>query len=225
MTLLSKLNPLVLLLNSILIFSLGLVLAETKAKTFFILVSLLILTAFGFADALATKLPSFLVFTTIVLVVFWWQTKSAEQTYSVFVRFFAAFLAYILMSGLDLSYLTEILIKLKVSRKFVLGICVMFTFLPVFMHEFRHNMQVKRYVGNTKKTLYQKFRGQFVPVLVRAFEITEMLTLAATLKNFNLNKSRQLVLPTYFKSLVKNISFILISFASFTGVALYAFVF
>ncbi len=101
----------------------------------------------------------------------------------------------------------------------------MFTFLPVFMHEFRHNMQVKRYVGNTKKTFYQKFRGQVVPVLVRAFEITEMLTLAAILKNFNLNKSRQLVLPTYFKSLVKNISFILISFVSFTGVALYAFVF
>ena len=225
MTLLSKLNPFVLLLNSILIFSLGLVLAETKAKTFFILVSLLILTAFGFADALAQKLPSFLVFTAIVLAVFWAQTKSAEQTYSVFVRFFAAFLAYILMSGLDLSYLTEILIKLKVSRKFILGICVMFTFLPVFMHEFRHNMQVKRYVGNTKKTLYQKFRGQVVPVLVRAFEITEMLTLTATLKNFNLNKSRQLVLTTYFKSLVKNISFILISFASFTGVALYAFVF
>ncbi len=225
MTLLSKLNPFVLLLNSILIFSLGLVLAETKAKTFFILVSLLILTAFGFADALAQKLPSFLVFTAIVLAVFWAQTKSAEQTYSVFVRFFAAFLAYILMSGLDLSYLTELLIKLKVSRKFILGVCVMFTFLPVFMHEFRHNMQVKRYVGNTKKTLYQKFRGQVVPVLVRAFEITEMLTLTATLKNFNLNKSRQLVLTTYFKSLVKNISFILISFASFTGVALYAFVF
>ncbi len=225
MTLLSKLNPLVLLLNSILIFSLGLVLAETKAKTFFILVSLLILTVFGFADALATKLPSFFVFTAIVLAVFWMQTKSAEQTYSVFVRFFAAFLAYILMSGLDLSYLTEILIKLKVSRKFILGICVMFTFLPVFMHEFRHNMQVKRYVGNTKKTLYQKFRGLVVPVLVRAFEITEMLTLTATLKNFNLNKSGQLVLPTYFKSLVKNISFILISFVSFAGVALYAFVF
>ncbi len=225
MTSLSKLNPFVLLLNSILIFSLGLVLAETKAKTFFILVSLIILTAFGFADALATKLPSFLVFTTIVLAIFWLQTKSAEQTYSVFVRFFAAFLAYILMSGLDLSYLTELLIKLKVSRKFILGICVMFTFLPVFMHEFRHNMQVKRYVGNTKKTLYQKFRGQVVPVLVRAFEITEMLTLAATLKNFNLSKSRQLVLPTYFKSLVKNLSFIFVSFASFTGVALYAFVF
>ncbi len=225
MTLLSKLNPFVLLLNSILIFTLGLVLAETKAKTFFILVSLIILTAFGFADALATKLPSFLMFTTIVLAVFWLQTKSAEQTYSVFVRFFAAFLAYILMSGLDLSYLTEILIKLKVSRKFILGICVMFTFLPVFMHEFRHNMQVKRYVGNTKKTLYQKFRGLVVPVLVRAFEITEMLTLAATLKNFNLNKSRRLVLPTYMKSLVKNISFILISFVSFTGVALHAFVF
>ncbi len=225
MTLLSKLNPLVLLFNSILIFSLGLVLAETKAKTFFILVSLIILTAFGFADVLATKLPSFLVFTTIVLAVFWLQTKSAEQTYSVFVRFFAAFLAYILMSGLDLSYLTELLIKLKVSRKFILGVCVMFTFLPVFMHEFRHNVQVKRYVGNTKKTLYQMFRGQVVPVLVRAFEITEMLTLAATLKNFNLNKSRQLVLPTYFKSLVKNISFILISFVSFTGVGLYAFVF
>ncbi len=225
MTLLSKLNPLVLLFNSILIFSLGLVLAETKAKTFFILVSLIILTAFGFADALAQKLPSFLVFTAIVLAVFWLQTKSAEQTYSVFVRFFTAFLAYILMSGLDLSYLTEFLIKLKVSRKFILGICVMFTFLPVFMHEFRHNIQVKRYVGNTKKTLYQKFRGLVVPVLVRAFEITEMLTLAATLKNFNLNKSRQLVLPTYFKSLVKDISFILISFVSFTGVALYAFVF
>lgn len=225
MTLLSKLNPLVLLLNSILIFSLGLVLAETKAKTFFILVSLLILLAFGFADALATKLPSFLVFTGIVLAVFWWQTKSIEQTYSVFVRFFAAFLAYILMSGLDLSYLTEILIKLKVSRKFILGVCVMFTFLPVFMHEFRHNIQVKRYVGNNKKTLYQKFRGLVVPVLVRAFEITEMLTLAATLKNFNLNKSKQLVLPTYFKSLVKNISFIFVNFVSFTGVALYAFVF
>ena len=225
MTLLSKLNPLVLLFNSILIFSLGLVLAETKAKTFFILVSLIILTAFGFADALAQKLPSFLVFTAIVLAVFWLQTKSAEQTYSVFVRFFAAFLAYILMSGLDLSYLTELLIKLKVSRKFILGICVMFTFLPVFMHEFRHNIQVKRYVGNTKKTLYQKFRGLVVPVLVKAVEITEMLTLAATLKNFNLNKSRQLVLPTYFKSLVKNLSFILISFVSFTGVALYAFVF
>ncbi len=225
MTLLSKLNPLVLLLNSILIFSLGLVLAETKAKTFFILVSLLILTVFGFAGALAQKLPSFLVFTGIVLAVFWLQTKSAEQTYSVFVRFFAAFLAYILMSGLDLSYLTEFLIKLKVSRKFILGICVMFTFLPVFMHEFRHNMQVKRYVGNTKKTLYQKFRGLVVPVLVRAFEITEMLTIAATLKNFNLNKSRQLVLPTYFKSLVKNISFIFVNFVSFTGVALYAFVF
>lgn len=225
MTLLSKLNPLVLLFNSILIFSLGLVLAETKAKTFFILVSLLILMAFGFADALATKLPSFLVFTAIVLAVFWWQTKSAEQTYSVFVRFFAAFLAYILMSGLDLSYLTEILIKLKVSRKFILGVCVMFTFLPVFMHEFRHNICVKRYVGNTKKTLYQKFRGLIVPVLVRAFEITEMLTLAATLKNFNLNKSKQLVLPTYFKSLVKNISFIFVNFVTFTGVALYAFVF
>ncbi len=225
MTLLSKLNPLVLLLNSVLIFSLGLVLAETKAKTFFILVSLIILMAFGFADALATKLPSFLVFTALVLAVFWWQTKSAEQTYSVFVRFFAAFLAYILMGGLDLSYLTELLIKLKVSRKFILGVCVMFTFLPVFMHEFRHNMQVKRYVGNTKKTLYQKFRGLVVPVLVRAFEITEMLTLTATLKNFNLNKSRQLVLPTYFKSLVKNMSFILISFISFTGVALYAFIF
>lgn len=225
MTLLSKLNPLVLLLNSILIFSLGLVLAETKAKTFFILVSLLILLAFGFADALATKLPSFLVFTAIVLAVFWFQTKSAEQTYSVFVRFFAAFLAYILMSGLDLSYLTEILIKLKVSRRFILGVCVMFTFLPVFMHEFRHNIQVKRYVGNTKKTLYQKFRGLVVPVLVRAFEITEMLTLAATLKNFNLNKSKQLVLPTYFKSLAKNISFIFVNFVSFTGVALYAFVF
>ena len=225
MTLLNKLNPLVLLLNSILIFSLGLVLAETKAKTFFILVSLLILLAFGFADALATKLPSFLVFTSIVLAIFWWQTKSTEQTYSVFVRFFAAFLAYILMSGLDLSYLTELLIKLKVSRRFILGICAMFTFLPVFMHEFRHNMQVKRYVGNTKKTLYQKFRGLVVPVLVRAFEITEMLTLAATLKNFNLNKSTQLVLPTYFKSLVKNISFIFVNFVSFAGVALYAFVF
>ncbi len=225
MTLLSKLNPLVLLLNSILIFSLGLVLAETKAKTFFILVSLIILTSFGFADALAQKLPSFLIFTAIVLAVFWLQTKSVEQTYSALVRFFAAFLAYILMSGLDLSYLTELLIKLKVSREFILGVCVMFTFLPVFMHEFRHNMQVKRYVGNTKKTLYQKFRGLVVPVLVRAFEITEMLTLAATLKNFNLNKSRQLVLPTYLKSLVKNISFILISFVSFTGVALYAFIF
>lgn len=225
MTLLSKLNPFVLLFNSILIFSLGLVLAETKAKTFFILVSLLILMVFGFADALATKLPSFLVFTAIVLAVFWFQTKSAEQTYSVFVRFFAAFLAYILMSGLDLSYLTEILIKLKVSRRFILGVCVMFTFLPVFMHEFRHNIQVKRYVGNNKKTLYQKFRGLVVPVLVRAFEITEMLTLSATLKNFNLNKSKQLVLPTYFKSLVKNISFIFVNFVSFTGVALYAFVF
>ncbi len=225
MTLLSKLNPLALLLNSILIFSLGLVLAETKAKTFFILVSLLILMVFGFADALATKLPSFMMFTAVVLAIFWWQTKSTEQTYSVFVRFFAAFLAYILMSGLDLSYLTEFLIKLKVSRKFILGVCVMFTFLPVFMYEFRHNMQVKRYVGNTKKTLYQKFRGLAVPVLVKAFEITEMLTLAATLKNFNLNKSKQLVLPTYFKSLVKNFSFIFVNFASFTGVALYAFVF
>lgn len=225
MTLLSKLNPLVLLFNSILIFSLGLVLAETKAKTFFILVSLLILMVFGFADALATKLPSFLVFTSIILAVFWWQTKSAEQTYSVFVRFFAAFLAYILMSGLDLSYLTELLIKLKVSRKFILGVCVMFTFLPVFMHEFRHNIKVKRYVGNTRKTLYQKFRGLVVPILVRAFEITEMLTLAATLKNFNLNKSKQLVLSTYFKSLVKNITFIFVNFMSFTGVSLYAFVF
>ncbi len=224
MTSLSKLNPFVLVFNSILIFSLGLVLAETKAKTFFICVSLFILLFFGFADSLATKLPSFFVFTALVLVVFYLQTKSFEQTYSVFVRFFSAFLAYILMSGLDLSYLTNVLLKLKVSRKFVLGVCIMFTFLPVFMHEFRHNIQVKRFVGNQKKSLYQKFRGLVVPVLVRAFEITEMLTIAATLKNFNLNKKDMLILPTYSFSLVKNVSFIFINLLAFSGVVLYGFV-
>lgn len=225
MTSLSKLNPFVLVFNSILIFSLGLVLAETKAKTFFICVILFILIIFGFADALASKLPSFFVFTTLVLALFYFQTKSIEQTYSVFVRFFAAFLAYILMCGLDLSYLTSILLKLKVYRKFVLGVCIMFTFLPVFIHEFRHNAQVKRYVGNQRKSLYQKFRGLAVPIMVRAFEITERLTLAATLKNFNLNKSSMLILPTYLVSYVKNFSFILVNLLVFSGVVLYGFIF
>lgn len=225
MTSLSKLNPFVLVFNSILIFSLGLVLAETKAKTFFICVSLFLLLIFGFADALATKLPSFLMFTALVLAIFYLQTKSLEQTYSVFVRFFAAFLAYILMSGLDLSYLTKILLKLKVSPKFVLGVCIMFTFLPVFIHEFRHNVQVKRYVGNQRITLYQKFRGLALPIMVRAFEITERLTLAATLKNFNLNKKSVLILPTYLVSYVKNFAFVMINLLVLSGVVLYGFIF
>lgn len=100
----------------------------------------------------------------------------------------------------------------------------MFTFLPIFIHEFRHNIQVKRFVGNQKKSLYQKFRGLVVPVLVRAFEITEMLTIAATLKNFNLNKKDMLILPTYSVSLVKNVCFILLNLLAFLGVVLYGFV-
>ena len=101
----------------------------------------------------------------------------------------------------------------------------MFTFLPVFIHEFRHNVQVKRYVGNQRITLYQKFRGLALPIMVRAFEITERLTLAATLKNFNLNKKSVLILPTYLVSYVKNFAFVMINLLVLSGVVLYGFIF
>ena len=101
----------------------------------------------------------------------------------------------------------------------------MFTFLPVFIHEFKHNVQVKRYVGNQRKSLYQKFRELALPIMVRAFEITERLTLAATLKNFNLNKSSVLILPTYLVSYVKNFFFTLVNLLVLSGVVLYGFIF
>lgn len=190
--------PLLSLMSSIVIFVVGLFLAQSMAIVWLFLGLSLLYVIFGYGKTLIKGIVLFSFIGCFVGLGAWLTSGSFQMGLQTFARIMLLAYASVIMVALPPIDMTRNLIQLKFPRLLTLGMLITVRFIPLLIDECRTiRMAMKtRGVNRCFESFYRAF---FLPFITRLITISDTMAVSLETRSFSLEEHRN--------TLYKSVSF------------------
>lgn len=195
-----NIHPLIALISSSLIFLVGAFNHSSNLWIFFIFI-ILIYFFFGLYKFILKLLPIIMIFSLFFYIIYYLYTFDLKIAFMQMTKIQILIMSLVPTLSFKTKELTIVLKQLKFPNQLILGIQIIYKFIPVLKKELK-NINKARKVRNLKFKLKNIYRAYIIPFLYKLSIISDNISLSIETRGYTLNKSKNI----YYKIILDIVS-------------------